>query len=88
MGGGEASKKILDIQGDKDVTRIIALTVMTNEEQIQQCKAMGIKHVITHPLKQKKLHEMMYLHFHRVEKEEYRKIFKTDFNEEYDENYG
>jgi CheY-like chemotaxis protein len=42
MSGQDASRRILELQGEQDLTRIVALTAFTNEKTYEECAAIGI----------------------------------------------
>ena len=79
MGGIEASKIINDIQldspGQELITHIVALTAYTNANSIKECLDVGIKKVLNKPLNFDHLHEVMWINFFRVTKEDYLTIY-------------
>ena len=50
MSGQEASKRILAMQGDQDLARIVVLTAFTNDHTHEECANIGIKKVLNKPL--------------------------------------
>ena len=72
MDGKEASslinreqKKVM-VQGDGEVTHIVARTSFSNKALKEECMAVGMKKVYNKPLKLIMLQEMMHNHFFRV----------------------
>ena len=83
MSGQDASRHILELQGEQDLTRIVALTAFTNSKTHEECGIIGIKKLIKKPLSYQDLHSVMHLHFFRMELNEYKLLHKSVFDEEY-----
>ena len=75
----------LDDISNQELTHIVALTSYTNEKVKADCYAAGIKRVINKPLKYKTLHYVMWKHYFRIDLEEYKPIYKSAFNQSFEE---
>lgn len=68
MDGIQASDLILKMQSsESDLTHIVALTSFTTNQYVQKCKQVGIQEVYFKPLTQENLHQIMELHFFRLD---------------------
>lgn len=68
MDGIQASDLILKMQqSESDLTHIVALTSFTTKQYVEKCKKAGIKEVYFKPLSLENLHQIMELHFFRLD---------------------
>ena len=51
LNGIQASKQILRVQGDENITNIVALTSYTDDQTYSQIRQLNIKKIYTKPMK-------------------------------------